>query len=123
MLGAVVIAVVIALMFTSVLIGAVTGSVLGPVRTLTSATARAAAGDLEHPVPVTSDDELGVLTTSFNDMILGLREREALRGEKLQLSAALQDSSEDLQRHVEELRASRARVSRRRRPRAPPSRT
>lgn len=110
MLGAVGIAVVIALTFTPVLIRAVTDSVLGPVSRLTSATARAAAGDLEHPVPVSSDDELGVLITSFNDMILGLHEREALRGEKTQLSAALQDSVEDLKRHVEELRASRARV-------------
>ncbi len=87
-----------------------TDSVLGPVRTLTSATARAAAGDLEHPVPVSSDDELGVLTTSFNDMILGLREREALRSDKIELSAALQASFEDLQRDAEQLRASRARV-------------
>lgn len=61
LLGAVVIAVLIALSFTPVLIRAVADSVLGPVRMLTSATARAAAGDLEHPVPVTSDDELGVL--------------------------------------------------------------
>jgi len=110
MLGAVAIAVVIAVTFTPVLIGVVTDSVLGPVRTLTSATARAAAGDLEHPIPVSSDDELGVLITSFNDMILGLHEREVLRSDKLELSAALRDSVEDLQRHVEELRASRARV-------------
>ncbi len=110
MLGAVGIAVVIALTFTPVLIRAVTDSVLGPVSRLTSATARAAAGVLEHPVPVSSDDELGVLITSFNDMILGLNEREALRGEKARLSAALQDSVHELERHVEELRASRARV-------------
>jgi len=110
LLGAVAIAVVIALTFTPILIRAVTDSVVGPVRTLTSATARAAAGDLEHPVPVTSDDELGVLTTSFNDMIRGLREREALRNDKLELTSALQASLEDLQRHAEELRASRARV-------------
>jgi len=110
LLGAVVIAVLIALTFTPVLIRAVTDSVVGPVRTLTSATARAAAGDLEHPVPVTSDDELGVLTTSFNDMIRGLREREALRNDKLELSAALRASLEDLHRYAEELRASRARV-------------
>jgi len=101
---------VIALMFTPVLIRAVTDSVLGPVGRLTSATARAAAGDLGLPVPVSSDDELGVLITSFNDMILGLQEREALRGEKTRLSAALQGSVEDLERHVEELRASRARM-------------
>jgi len=110
MFGAVAIAALIALSFTPVLIRAVTDSVVGPVRTLTSATARAAAGDLEHPVPVTSDDELGVLTTSFNDMLRGLREREALRNDKVELSSALQESLEDLQHHAEELRASRARV-------------
>jgi len=110
LLGAVAIAVVIALTFTPILIRAVTDSVVGPVRTLTSATARAAAGDLEHPVPVTSDDELGVLTTSFNDMLRGLREREALRNDKIELTSALQASLADLQRHAEELRASRARV-------------
>ncbi len=51
-----------------------------------------------------------MLTTSFNDMIRGLREREALRNDKLELSSALRTSLEDLQRHAEELRASRARV-------------
>ncbi len=110
MLGAVAIAGLIALTFTPVLIRAVTDSVVGPVRTLTSATARAAAGDLEHPVPVTSDDELGVLTTSFNDMVRGLREREALRNDNLELTSALQASLADLQLRAEELRASRARV-------------
>ena len=87
-----------------------TDSVTGPVRTLTSATARAAAGDLDHPVPVISDDELGVLTSSFNDMIRGLREREGLRDEKVALTSALQASLSDLQRRAEDLRASRARV-------------
>ncbi len=110
MLGAVAIAVLIALTFTPVLIRVVTDSVVGPVRTLTSATARAAAGDLERIVPATSDDELGVLATSFNQMMFGLREREALRIDKIELTSALQASFEDLQRHAEQLRASRARV-------------
>ena len=43
---------------------------------------------------MSSDDELGVLNTSFNDMILGLREREALRGEKTKLTAALRTLSQ-----------------------------
>jgi len=110
LLGAVAISALIALTFTPVLIRAVTDSVTGPVRKLTSATARAAAGDLDHPVPVTSDDEFGVLTTTFNDMIRGLREREELRSEKVELTSALQASLSDLQRRAEELRASRARV-------------
>ncbi len=110
MLGALAIALLMALTFTPVLIRAVTDSVIGPVRTLTSATARATAGDLEHLVPVASDDELGVLATSFNHMMLGLREREALRIDKVELTSALQASLEDLHRHADELRASRARV-------------
>ncbi len=110
MLGAVAIAALIALTFTPVLIRVVTDSVVGPVRTLTTATARAAAGDLDHPVPVTSDDELGVLATSFNQMLHGLRERETLRSDKVELTSALRASLEDVQRHAEQLRASRARV-------------
>ena len=110
MLGAVGLAAGVALCFTPVLIRVVTDSVVGPVRTLTAATARAAAGELEHPVPVTSDDELGVLVTSFNDMLGGLREREELRGKEAALTAALRQSLEDLERRAEELRTSRARV-------------
>jgi signal transduction histidine kinase len=48
------------------------------------------------PVPVVTDDELGTLANSFNQMLAGLREREALRVELLA--------------REEELRASRARI-------------
>lgn len=96
MLGAVGIAALIATTFTPVLIRVVTDSLVGPVRTLTRGTARAAAGDLEHPVPVTSDGELGVLATSFNGMLHGLREREVLRDDNVELTAALRSSLEDL---------------------------
>src|SRR5581483_11493448 len=37
-----------------------------------------AAGDLGHQLPVTTGDEVGALTTSFNTMIGGLRERERM---------------------------------------------
>ena len=47
-------------------------------------------------VPVTSTDEFADLVVSFNEMVEGLREREALRGHNTEL--------------VEELRASRARI-------------
>ncbi len=39
-----------------------------PVAQLLEATNRVAAGDLEHPLPVRRNDELGLLQHSFNDM-------------------------------------------------------
>jgi class 3 adenylate cyclase len=56
----------------------VTRSVLAPVRDLLDATKRVKQGDLSARVPVTSGDELGSLTASFNEMMTGVSEREAL---------------------------------------------
>ena len=50
---------------------------LRPIRNLIAATRRVQLGQLD-PVPVTSADELGDMTTAFNQMLLGLRERAAL---------------------------------------------
>jgi signal transduction histidine kinase len=71
-------------------------SVLDPIGDLLAATRRVRAGDMATPVPVVTDDELGTLANSFNQMLAGLREREALRVELLA--------------REEELRASRARI-------------
>ncbi len=49
-------------------------AILGPVRLLTDATTRVAAGDLETVVPVRSIDELGVLAAGFNRMAERIRE-------------------------------------------------
>ncbi|CAN5920296.1 hypothetical protein BH11PSE3_BH11PSE3_41020 [soil metagenome] len=57
----------------------VTRSLLGPIRTLSKAMVRVAAGDLSERVPVTSNDEVGELTGRFNTMVEGLRERERIR--------------------------------------------
>ncbi len=69
---------------------------LAPIDDLMSGTRSVAAGNLETEVPVTSTDEFADLVVSFNEMVEGLREREALRGHNTEL--------------VEELRASRARI-------------
>jgi class 3 adenylate cyclase len=47
-----------------------------PITALVRAAQGVAAGDLDHVLPVTSRDEIGALTDSFNTMIDGLRERE-----------------------------------------------
>ncbi len=54
-------------------------ALLAPLQRLHEATRRVAAGDLSAHVPVASDDELGALSSAFNEMTAGMRERETLR--------------------------------------------
>ena len=54
-------------------------SILGPLRELINAARRVAQDQLDQPVPVTSTDETGELTESFNDMVKAVAEREKLR--------------------------------------------
>jgi signal transduction histidine kinase len=56
-------------------------SLLSPIDDLLAATKRIRSGDLDHPVPLISTDELGALAHSFNEMQAGLRQRESLRTE------------------------------------------
>jgi len=45
-----------------------------PLRQLMAATDEVAHGNLDVQVPVTRDDDVGVLTRRFNDMVIGLRQ-------------------------------------------------
>jgi two-component system, NtrC family, sensor histidine kinase KinB len=49
-------------------------AIVGPVRQLTEATTRVAAGDLDAAVPVQSADEIGALAAGFNRMAERIRE-------------------------------------------------
>jgi adenylate cyclase len=75
----VVVAVLVAFTISLELTLLVTRSVLQPVDALLEATEAVKTGDLDARVPVTSGDELGRLAGSFNEMMQGLSEREALR--------------------------------------------
>ena len=75
----VVVAVLVAFTISLELTLLVTRSVLQPVDEMLEATGAVKRGDLDARVPVTSGDELGRLAGSFNDMMQGLSEREALR--------------------------------------------
>jgi adenylate cyclase len=75
----VVVAVLVAFTISLELTLLVTRSVLQPVDDLLEATAAVKRGDLDARVPVTSGDEMGRLAGSFNEMMQGLSEREALR--------------------------------------------
>jgi signal transduction histidine kinase len=94
----------------TVMVIVVVRSTLDPLDELTAGTRRVLAGDLETEVPLLSTDDLGELTNSFNRMLAGLREREGLREQNLELTADLQASLTDLQHHAAELRASRERI-------------
>ena len=75
----VVVAVLVAFTISLELTLLVTRSVLQPVDELLEATGAVKRGDLDARVPVTSGDEMGRLAGSFNEMMQGLSEREALR--------------------------------------------
>jgi adenylate cyclase len=75
----VVIAVLVAFTISMELTVLVTRSVIQPVETLLEATEAVKRGKLDARVPITSGDELGRLAGSFNEMMEGLAEREALR--------------------------------------------
>jgi adenylate cyclase len=75
----VVVAVLVAFTISLELTVLVTRSVLQPVDELLEATDAVKSGDLDARVPVTSGDEMGRLAGSFNEMMQGLSEREALR--------------------------------------------
>lgn len=49
-----------------------------PIKTLTDAMVRVQDGDLDTNIEAKTNDEIGTLTRSFNQMVVGLRERFAL---------------------------------------------
>jgi adenylate cyclase len=59
--------------------GFVTRSLVDPVKRLLGGTRAVEAGDLDVEILVRTHDELATLATSFNHMVVGLRERERIR--------------------------------------------
>ena len=57
----------------------VSRSLLRPIRRLMPAIETLRRGDLDAAVPITSSDELGLLTENFNEMLDGLREQAFIR--------------------------------------------
>lgn len=53
--------------------------IVRPLRTLMAATQQVMSGNLDVSVPLTTEDETGVLTSAFNEMVGGLREREHVK--------------------------------------------
>jgi two-component system NtrC family sensor kinase len=74
---------VLGMSLVSIVLGCLVASVILvrfiqlPVRELAEGTSRVAKGDLDHFIPVESEDELGQLARSFNKMTVSLRDANA----------------------------------------------
>ena len=69
-----------------------------PLGDLKEGSERLAEGDLEHPIPVRSDDELGQLAESFNSMTRALRKSRAeLQDWGRTLEEKVEEATQDLQ--------------------------
>jgi signal transduction histidine kinase len=99
----VLLAVIVSLTLSLVLTLMFRNSVLRRIEDLRGAMQRVDRGDLETYVAPLAGDELDDMGASFNEMVAGLREREALRVDNAGLVV-------DLQRQAGELRDSRARI-------------
>ncbi len=81
-----------------------TRSVLRPIQSLTAATRRIAAGDLETPIRFQARDELGVLARSFDEMRVQLRDSIAeIRGWNVQLDTRVQERTAQCRAAAEEI--------------------
>jgi two-component system, NtrC family, sensor histidine kinase KinB len=70
-------------------------SILGPVRQLTDATSRMAAGQLDTVVEIRSRDELGVLAGRFNDMAERIRQLRRSDLGKIQVAQQTAEAAVD----------------------------
>ncbi|MDF1721876.1 MAG: adenylate/guanylate cyclase domain-containing protein [Minwuia sp.] len=77
--GAIIMDILVSFFLITLVIIYLPRSMIRPIEILARAVERVAKGDLTVRAPVTSNDEIGGLTTRFNDMVDGLNERQAIR--------------------------------------------
>jgi signal transduction histidine kinase len=99
------------LMITAIMLVLGVGGALGlssllsrPIARLVRATERIGQGDFEVSLPITSRDELGMLTASFNQMAASLHEKVRLEAERRHLELVSRHKSEFLANMSHELR-------------------
>ncbi|MCA9973051.1 MAG: PAS domain S-box protein, partial [Anaerolineales bacterium] len=83
-----------------------TRSITTPLRQLTQGAERVGQGDLQHQIPVRGQDEIGQLTTSFNQMTHSLRHAQQAAAAALASQTAIARQNARL---VEQTRESEAR--------------
>jgi two-component system NtrC family sensor kinase len=95
--------VVLAAVLVSIL---VQRTVYGPLADLKVGAARLASGDLEHPIPVRSQDEFGQLAESFNSMM------QALRSSRVELEEWGRTLEQKIEEATRELHVAQAEAAR-----------
>lgn len=82
--------------------------IVNPIGQLVSATQRIARGDLSHPVTINTNDEIGDLARSFNQMVKQLEDsREELEDYSRTLEKKVEERTAKLRRNVRELSEAR----------------
>ena len=100
-------ATLIAALVTAVSAAIVTRQITRPVVRLTESALNIAAGDLAQQVPVTSRDEIGILTYVFNHMAAELKALyDDLEGKVVERTALLQKANYQIQRRAIQMQAS-----------------
>ncbi len=97
----------IAALATAISAAVVTRQITRPVVRLTESALNIAAGDLAQHVPVTSRDEIGILTYVFNRMAAELKALyDDLEGKVVERTALLQKANYQIQRRAIQMQAS-----------------
>ena len=82
--------------------------IVTPIGQLVLATQRIAKGDLSHPVAISTDDEIGDLARSFNQMVKQLEDsRKELEDYSKTLERKVEKRTTELERNVKELSEAR----------------
>ncbi|HEX9015761.1 MAG TPA: cache domain-containing protein [Chloroflexota bacterium] len=92
------------LLLALLLAWAIAQSVVRPVRMLTSAAERIAAGELDEPIGPAGQDEMGKLARTFDEMRIRLKESlEKIRGWNRELESSVQMRTRELKESQEQL--------------------
>ncbi len=82
--------------------------IVKPIGQLVTATRRIARGDLSQPVAIGTDDEIGDLARSFNEMVTQLEDsRRELENYSRTLERKVEERTEELESNVKELSEAR----------------
>jgi len=109
---------IVAIILTTIAVTMLLRRVTRPLNQLVHATKAISSGDLSTEIPVQSEDEVGLLASSFNQMARDLKasidEKDRYAGELAHLNAELEDKVRERTRELEaanlELQAANAKI-------------